>query len=163
MRSKLLAVLVPLALLGSAPPTDRAAPADVVSDFNESITRQDRDAAMALLADGSVQFNLRSSHADMGEQEGLTQDLHGLWAVVTSLLFNTLESYERTVEVTDEHVAGDVATVWTDTRTETLARDASAPSVLEFSEVYLLLRLEGEWRIAGVANNRPTTRPEAAP
>ncbi len=136
-------------------------PTATVLAFNQAVSDQDRGAALGLLAEGSVQFNLRPSHAGMGTDEdtGLTQDLTAMWSVVTGVLFARLESYVRSVEPTGEQVSGDVATVWTRTRTESREPGADAPSVIEFTEAYLLLRLDGAWRIAGVANNRPTTGP----
>ena len=151
-----VAACVTFAGCGGTPPVE-GAPATVVEAFNQAVTRQDAEAALAHLADGGVQYQLRSSHADMGESTGLTADLNGQWTVVTSLLFQSLESYARTVEVTEESERGEIATVWTTTRTESLEKGASSPSVLEFSEVYLLLEVDGTWKIAGMANNRPTT------
>ena len=112
-----------------------------------------------MIADGSVQFNLHSSHAELGEAAELTQDLAGLWSVVSAVLFTALESYERVVQPIDVEVERDVATVWTETQTVTLERGSDAPSVLDFTEVYLLLRLDDQWRIAATANNRPATDP----
>jgi len=154
--------IVALALTAWSCTSDPAA-ADagaVVLSFNESITAQNAEAALSHVATGSVQFNLRSSHSDMGESdESLTQDLTAMWMLVTGLLFNTLDSYERTVDILDVRVDGDVATAWTRTVTRSLAEGADQPNVLEFTEVYLLLRRDGEWKISGVANNRPATAP----
>lgn len=134
--------------------------AERVRAFNAAITARNLDEAVALLAPGSVQFVREGSHADMGDSdESLAQDLATQWRVVGALLFSSTEAYERSVEVTSSKAAGDVATVWTRTRTETTQAAGAPSSVLEFSEVWLLLRLDGEWKIAGVANNRPATTP----
>lgn len=134
--------------------------ADRVRAFNAEVTARNLDGALSLLAPGSVQFVRGASHADMGETDDrLAQDLTTQWQVVGAVLFSSTESYERSVEVTSVEADGDVATVWTRTRTETTQAAGAPPAVLEFSEVWLLLRLKGEWKIAGLANNRPVTAP----
>lgn len=138
-------------------PEEQAA-VEVVRSFNEAITQKDVDAALASVATGSVQLNLHTSHADMGEETALTQDLDALWRTVGAVLFGTLEAYERTVEALDVAADGDIATVWTETRTVAHSGDGP-PTVLEFTEMYVLLRLEDQWKIAAVANNRPVTAP----
>ena len=138
-------------------PSDHPA-ADAVVAFNEAINREDVEGALAHVEPGSVQFNLGPSHQDMGESTELTQDLSSLWRIVSTVLFDRLESYERTVEVIDVRVEGSIGTVWASTRTTTVERGAT-PSVLEFSELYVLLDTGGGWKIAGIANNRPTTAP----
>lgn len=153
--------LLGLALLvGSCAPSPESEAADRVRAFNAAVTARDLDGAVALLAPGGVQFVRGASHADMGEtDERLAQDLTTQWQVVGAVLFSSTEAYERSVDVTSVDADGDVATVWTLTRTETTQAAGAPPSVLEFSEVWLLLRLDGEWKIAGVANNRPVTTP----
>lgn len=131
---------------------------DVVVSFNEAVTRKDIDTALGSVATGGVQLNLHSSHADMGEETTLTQDLDALWRTVGAVLFGTLEAYERTVQPVDAEADGDIATVWTETRTVAHSGDGE-PTILNFTEVYVLLRLEEQWRIAAVANNRPITAP----
>jgi len=138
-------------------PAPAAHPATrVVVDFNAAVTGRDMDAAMGLLADGSVQFQLRSAHPEMGGNPALTEDMASTWKLVSAILFPATEAYERRVVITDVHADGALATVWTDTRTVTHRAGSEAPTVREFSEMYLLIRREtGEWRIAAAATNRP--------
>lgn len=147
-------------LTGACTLTPESDAADHVRAFNEAVTNRDLDAAVALLAPGSVQFVQGGSHEGLGApDERLAQDLVTQWQVVGAVLFSSTESYTRSVEVTSVEADGDVATVWTRTRTETVQAAGAPPSVLEFSEAWLLLRLDGEWTIAGLANNRPATAP----
>lgn len=153
----LLGLTLPAAACGT---TDEAVAADRVRAFNEAVTARDLDGAVALLAPGSVQLVRGASHADMGEPDDrLAQDLTTQWQVVGAVLFSSTASYERSVRVTSVEARGDVATVWTDTRTATVQAAGTPAVVLEFSEVWLLLRLDGEWKIAALANNRPVTTP----
>lgn len=62
---------------------------------------------------------------------------------------------QREVLDATAHVEGDLATVWARLRTTSEARDGSR-TVLEFAESYILKLEGGTWRIAGVANARPT-------
>lgn len=131
-------------------------PDETVTAFNESISEQNIEAAISHLAEGAVQFNLHGSHADLatGDPEP-TQDLAAVWRVVSTVLFNTLEDYERSVEILASRVDGAIATVWTQTTTSTQRSADTPPTSLTFTETYLLLRKPDGWKIAGLANNRP--------
>ncbi len=162
-RLRCAVMLVTILLLASCAPSPEVRPeeravTDVVLAFNEAITQEDVNTALASVATGSVQLNLHASHAGMGEDAGLTQDLDALWRTVGAVLFTTLDAYERTVEPVDVEVDGDIATVWTETRTVSSGADGEA-TILDFTEVYVLLRLDGAWKVAAVANNRPVTAP----
>lgn len=146
-----------LGLAGCAQGAEARHAIAVVTAFNEALSHGDADAALARVAPEAVQFNLRPSHA--GGDSTLVQSLPALWRTVSAVLSANVESYERVATVRSVEVSGDVATVWTATRTATRRKGAAEPAVLEFSEVYLLLRLGGEWRIAGTANNRPSSAP----
>jgi ketosteroid isomerase-like protein len=148
-----------LALSGLASAAD-GTPAATVQDFNAAITARDLGKAITHFADGAVQFTLRPAHAGMtaSDPQGLTTDLKARWSQVGSLLFSVTSRYTRTPTITDTRVDGDVATVWAQIDTETLERNAKAPKVERFAEVYLLVRQDGNWRIAGVADNRGSSQ-----
>jgi len=131
-----------------------AAAAAVVEDFNTAITARDMDTALALLAEGSVQFQLRAVHPGMSDNPPLTADLRGIWKAVAGILFPMSETYQRTATVTQAQARGDVATVWADTTTRTVRKDKGEPMELAFSEVYLLIKKPDGWKIAGMADNR---------
>jgi len=130
------------------------AAAAAVTAFNAAITARDMDTAMDLLAEGSVQFQLRPVHPGMSDNPPLTADLPGTWKTVAAILFPMSEVYERTASVTQATASGEVATVWTDTTTVTQRKDKAEPMELNFSEVYLLVKKPNGWKIAGVADNR---------
>ncbi len=158
--SHLVLLALTTVLAGACSPVADEGPARVVLDFNEAITAQDIAAAVALVAPGAVQFSLGESHADMGGTDGsLTQDLTALWQTVGAVVFNSVDAYERTVEIEEVRVEENVGTVWTRTQTRTVRSGAREPMVIDFTEAWLLLRLDDEWKIAGVANNRPVTDP----
>ncbi|MFQ5635461.1 MAG: nuclear transport factor 2 family protein [Gammaproteobacteria bacterium] len=130
--------------------------AQAVLDFNNAVTERDMDAAMALLADGGVQFHLHPAHPGMPEDPPLTEDMATMWTMVSAILFPTTDSYERRIEIGDVHADGELAVVWTKTRTVTERKGVAEPMVLDFSEMYFLVNKNGGgWRIAGTATNRP--------
>jgi ketosteroid isomerase-like protein len=131
-----------------------AAAAAVIEDFNAAITARDMDTAMDLLAEGSVQFQLRAVHPGMSDNPPLTADLRGTWKAVAGILFPMSETYERTATVTQATALGEVATVWADTTTRTLRKGQDKPTDRSFSEVYLLVKKPAGWKIAGLADNR---------
>lgn len=158
--------LLPRALLIAAilvTITSRAAdapakPEAAVRAFNAAISEQRLEAALATLAPGAVKFNFGSSHrfsGASGAPEPLTSDLAVLWRTVAPVLYSTNRQYRRDVLDATTHVDGPLAIVWARIRTTAEARDGKR-STLEFAESYVLRLAEGEWRIAGVANARPT-------
>ncbi|MBL8225255.1 MAG: DUF4440 domain-containing protein [Chromatiales bacterium] len=153
-----------LALSGLASAAD-GTPAATVQEFNAAITGRDLGKAIAHFADGAVQFTLRPAHAGMAASapQGLSMDLKAHWSQVGSLLFSVTSRYTRTPTIVDTRVEGDLATVWAQVDTETLERNAKEPKLERFAEVYLLVRKEGTWRIAGVADNRGATRAGTPP
>ena len=152
-RTLLLAVLF-VAWPAHADHQSDAGAAAVVEDFNTAITARDMDTALALLAEGSVQFQLRAVHPGMNENPPLTADLRGIWKAVAGILFPMSETYERTANITEAQARGEVATVWADTTTRTVRKDNGEPMELTFSEVYLLIKKPDGWKIAGIADNR---------
>lgn len=127
----------------------------VVLDFNDALTTRNMEVAMPLLAKGAVQYHLHPAHPGMAEDQPLTEDMAAMWTTVTALLFATTEAYERRIEIVDVRVDGELAVVWTNTRTET-RRTNKEPNKNEFSEMYFLVNKNNTgWRIAGTATNRP--------
>ena len=130
--------------------------ARVVSQFNQAVTARDMDTAMALLAEGSVQFHLHAVHPGMSDNPPLTEDMPTMWKTVSAILFPTTESYARLIEVTDVEADGELAVVWTQTKTVTNRKGVDKEMVLNFSEMYFLVNKDNTgWKIAGTATNRP--------
>lgn len=130
--------------------------AQVIIDFNEAITGRDMDTAMALLAEGGVQFHLHPAHPGMPEDHPLTEDMGTMWKTVSAILFPSTDAYERNVQIADVHTDGELAVVWTRTQTVTHRKGKDEPMMLEFSEMWFLVNKDGGgWRIAGNATNRP--------
>ena len=150
-----LAIAILLAAVPALADEQADTAAAIVTSFNAAITARDMDTAMGLLADGSVQFQLRPVHPGMSDNPPLTGDLAGTWKTVAAILFPMSEVYERTASVTQVTAIGEVATVWTETTTATRRKDQAARTERNFSEVYLLVKKPDGWKIAGVADNRP--------
>jgi len=129
-------------------------PAAVVSRFNQAITDRNLDTALAQFADGSVQFQLRPAHPGMDSNPPLTTDLLQNWQAVGAVLFSATESYVRSSEILSVEEHGDIATIWTNTKTETRTKDSTEPLQMEFSELYLLVKKNGAWKIAANVDNR---------
>ena len=156
-----LLVIVSGTILGNfqanAESGDKSHPAALaIIKFNESVTNREMDSAMALLAEGSVQYQIQPAHPGMPEDQPLTADMTAMWKTVAAILFPTTDSYERQVEITDVRVDGELATIWTQTKTVTHRKGKDEPMVLEFSEIYFLVnKNDTGWLIAGNASNRP--------
>jgi ketosteroid isomerase-like protein len=161
-----LALLTLLVTSGApAALAQQATPADTVQAFNAAISGRDLNKATTYFADGAVQFTLRPAHAGMAASapQGLSMDLKGHWTQVGTLLFSVTSRYTRTPTILDTRVEGDLATLWAQIDTETLERNAREPRLERFAEVYLLVRKDGAWRIAGIADNRGATRAGSPP
>ncbi len=156
------ALLVTLAMNLAAPAIslaemDAAADAEtVVQSFNRAITQRDQEAAVAQLIEGGVQFTLRSLH-DGVDPDKLVTPILAHWSMVVPVLFASTSRYTREVEIIDSEAHGDVATVWTNTKTVSVRKGKDAASTNEFTEVYLLVSTPDGWRIASIADNRSAT------
>jgi ketosteroid isomerase-like protein len=130
--------------------------AQAVVSFNQAINEENIDAAVALIAEGAVQFNLHPAHPGMPEDHPLTEDMTAMWKTVGAILFPSTESYERLVQIQNFQVGGELAVVWTQTKTVTVRKGKTEPMVLNFSEMYFLVNKNNTgWKLAGTANNRP--------
>jgi hypothetical protein len=152
----LLAIFVSLLATAPAGADDTHPAANAVIAFNQAITDRQVDAATAWIANGAVQFHLHPAHPGMSEDHPLTEDMDTMWTTVAAILFPTTDSYARSVEIVDVRADGELATVWTDSKTTTYRKGKTEPMVLEFSEIYLMVNKNATgWKIAGNASNRP--------
>jgi ketosteroid isomerase-like protein len=129
-------------------------PADVVKAFNTAINQKDIEAVAAELAAGGSQFSLRPVHPGMPADMPLTSDIVANWRTVGAVLFSTTESYRRDVDIGNIIEDGDIATVWADATTTTVRSAGANPSVMNFSELYVLVKRDGEWKIGAYLDNR---------
>ncbi len=147
----LIGLLVAVAAANAQSP----GPAAVVEAMNAAITARDLPAVKRYFAPGGVQFSLRPAHTGLGgAAAGLTTPLEAHWSMIGPVLFGATKSYEREVEVLDARVEGEVATVWTRTRTRTVRGTPPVTKQDEFVEIYLLVRTGGEWKVGAIADNR---------
>ncbi len=151
----LLAIVTLAADAASAPPLS---PEEVVRAFNAALSERRLDAALALLAQGAVNFNLESAHgftSTPGATSPLTSDLAAHWRTVAPVLYATNRRYTREVDAASIQADGSLAVVWARlrTRAEPLR---GGPTLLVFAETYVMHREVGGWRIAGIANSRQT-------
>lgn len=94
--------------------------------------------------------------------ETLTTDIVKHWSTIIPVVIATSSSYVRQVKILDTEVHGDVATVWTQTTTESTALNSDKKNTNSFTEVYLLITTVDGWKIAAIADNRQSTKLEAA-
>ena len=136
---------------------DFAAVESVVRSFNQAVSERDPDAVALHFVDGAVLLNPGPAHAGLGDGGGaLATDAVAQWKAIAALLRGGTRSYSRTVADLRVQVDRDLATVWCRVRTETQPLEGDAAMTLEFSETYTLMRVDGSWKIASLANNRPT-------
>jgi hypothetical protein len=146
---------VPVAGAAADAGSAAASPAAVVEAMNAAITARDLPAVKRHFAPGGVQFSLRPAHTGLGAAaSGLTTPLDAHWSMIGPVLFGATQSYQRQVEVLDARVEGDVATVWTRTRTRTVRGTPPVTKQDEFVEIYLMVRTGGEWKVGAIADNR---------
>ena len=159
----LLALSFALAPVYAATPAAAPGPAEVVQAFNRAISARKLDDALPLLAQGSVQYTLRSAHAGVPTSTaGITSDLNAHWSTITKVLFAVTTSYQRVPDILDTRIDGDLATVWALVATDTVERSGKRRQD-SFSEVYLLVRAATGWQIGAIADNRGTDRLPVAP
>lgn len=133
-------------------------PNETVAAFNAAISERRLDAALQTLAAGAVHFNLASAHsftAAPGSPQPLTSDLTTHWRTIAPVLFSVNRRYTREIVEATTHADGSLAVVWVQMRTKSEPQ-RGAPTLLVFSETYLLRREQTEWKIVGIANSRQT-------
>lgn len=133
------------------PASDAAA---TVTAFNAALTERDLERSVAYLLEGGTQFNLQPAHSGFGSQQGISSDLRAHWSMVASVLFSATKSYTRTAEIVHTRAENGLATVWTNTTTESVRADKAEPAKARFSEVYLLVQKDGQWKIGAMADSR---------
>ena len=132
-------------------------PEDVVKAFSAGFGAKDKDAVIATLAEGGAQFTLRAQH-DSTPPESIETELTAYWAVIAPVLISSTSSYVREIEILDVRVDGDIATVWAQTKTASTPLNSTEADINSFSEVYLVVKRAEGWKIAGMADNRQTTK-----
>ena len=98
----------------------------------------------------------RSAHTFTEGIEKRVSDLALQWRQVSPILFASTDSYTRSVGETRSHQDGDLAVVWAELTTRTKPVRTDDVLTMSFTETYILFRLDGAWKIAALANNRPT-------
>jgi hypothetical protein len=131
-------------------------PEAVVARYNAAINERDLDQVLAQLVEGASQLNLRQAHTFTSGVENLVTDLALQWRQISPILFASTESYTRTVGAMKSQQDGDLATVWAEITTRTKPVQSDETVMMRFTETYMLFRLDGTWKIAALANNRPT-------
>ncbi|MEO8443662.1 MAG: hypothetical protein ABI567_01515 [Gammaproteobacteria bacterium] len=156
MHRSLVGAFIVLILAAGPAPAAGPGPAEVVQAFNSALSARKLEDATALLANGAVQYTLRSAHAGVTTGTGgITSDLKTHWNTIGPVLFAVTSTYRRVPKVTDTRVDGDLATVWATVASETVERSGKRRQD-SFSEVYLLVRAGDTWRIGAMADNRGT-------
>jgi hypothetical protein len=153
LRLSAAAIIATLLVPGLILAADKS-PNEVVNDFNTAINEKNIEAVAAELAAGGSQFTLRPVHPGMPTNMPLTGDIVATWRTVGAVLFSSTESYRRDVEITSTIEDGDIATIWADATTTTVRKAGMEPMVLNFSELYVLVKRDGAWKIGAYLDNR---------
>ena len=138
------------ALLGAAQAAD---PDETVRAFNAAIPEGDADKIASLLADGGVQFTIRSPHEGF-TPEKLTTSIVPYWKMIAPVIATSTEVYERDVEIVDSRTMGNIATVWAQIATRRQLKGQDEVKVDTYHHVYLLIATPDGWKIVGIADNR---------
>ena len=139
--------------LSYAGPPDSGGPSAVVLAFNDAMRAGDAAGVASYLADGGVQFTIKSPHEGFVPEQ-LTTAIVPYWQMVAPVVASSTTLYERDVEVLDQRAMGNIATVWTqiDTRRQLKGKEEIVAATA--NHVYLLIQTPDGWKIAGIADNR---------
>lgn len=151
-RLTLLILIVCAAVAGAAEP-EAGGPVAAVIAFNAAIRSGDADGIVGRLADGGVQFTIRSAHKGF-EPDNLTTDLVPYWQMVVPVIASSTQLYERNVEVLDVREMGNIATVWVRVDTRRQLQGQDTVNSASANHVYLVIDTPDGWKIAGIADNR---------
>ena len=151
-----LCLAVSLWLSAADADTGVDAPRGGVAAYNNAINARDLEQVLSYLVEGANQLNLHQAHSFTAGVEQLSTDLALQWRQISPILFATTQTYTRTVDASEALVDGDLAIVWAGITTRTQPLRSAAVTEMTFTETYILFRLDGAWKIAALANNRPT-------
>ena len=131
MKHPLLVVVLALALLPAVPQAAGPGPAEVVQAFNRALSARKIEDATALMAKGSVQYTLRAAHPGVTATAptGITSDLKTHWNTIGPVVFSVTTVYSRVPKILDTRIDGDLATVWAQVASETVAPDTVTGSM----------------------------------
>lgn len=149
----LILFLVTAPVAAYAESHDAGSPSAIVLNFNEAMRKGDAVGLTQYLADGGVQFTIKSPHEGF-VPEKLTSAIVPYWQMVAPVVAGSTSMYERAVKVLDERAMGNIATVWVqiDTRRQMKGEEEMASATA--NHVYLLILTPEGWKIAGIADNR---------
>ncbi len=155
-----------LALSYNAPlvaePTNKQQIEAVIVTMNQAVTERNLEALLATMDDNALRLDLFPIHyqpkknataKDSDHSHPKTVDLKPRWTVVLPIL-GSLKSYQRTANKIHVQVDGTLASAWVEVITKTLAKEGGQESSNRFSEVVLLKKTEGQWKIVLSSNNR---------
>lgn len=128
--------------------------AAVVAAFNAAMTERNLEKTTMHLLEGGVQFNLQPAHTGPGVPQGISSNLKAHWSMVAPVLFSSTKSYSRKAEILAARAMNGIATVWTNTTTESVRGNNPAPVKARFTEVYMLVQQDGQWKIGAIADAR---------
>jgi len=159
---KLTTGLVLLFLLGTAQadiPSAEKQIRRVVNQVSEAVTKKDLNGVLSTFSDDAIRFNLYSANAKQASKAGFSNkkvsSLADMWSGIAKILFPQTEIYERKVTKMDVHADRSMATVWATINTRSKMKAAGSEiNTRNFSEVYLLKLIKGEWKIVAMTNNR---------
>jgi len=128
-------------------------PAAIVIAFNAAIPEGDLDTLIGLLADGGVQFTIKSPHEGF-VPEKLTTSLVPYWKMIAPVIATSTALYERDVEIVEARQMGNIATVWAGIETRSQMKGKEEIKSASYNHVYLLIQTPDGWKIASIADNR---------
>lgn len=149
------ALILALSLIGAAGAAEpeSASPSDVVIAFNSAMRQGDAVGLATHLADGGVQFTIKSPHEGF-VPEKLTTPIVPYWQMVAPVIAGSTSMYERNVEILDERAMGNIATVWVQIDTKRQLKGKEEIATATANHIYFLILTPGGWKIAGIADNR---------
>jgi hypothetical protein len=147
--SLILLLMVPVAQ-AEVPALD---PAATVIAFNAAIPEGDLDTIVGLLADGGMQFTIKSPHEGL-VPEKLTTSIVPYWKMIAPVIATSTSIYEREVEIIDARQMGNIATVWAGIDTRSQFKGKEEIKTASYNHVYLLIQTPDGWKIASIADNR---------
>jgi hypothetical protein len=155
--SKTITVSAAIVTLAFSQLAFSAEPADAVVAFNKAFTDNSVEALLDSFAPEGLQYTVTSSHQGI-TPDALAVDARGYWSKIAPVVFATTKSYTRTAKILDTYAIADIATVWAEITTVSERKSGGDAKEQTFKEVYLLIKTENGWKIAGVMDNKKLTK-----
>lgn len=145
---------------------DVAAVRAVINDMNKAVSNADLDSLLKTFAPDALRVDFFTAGKDTKEASKgqdkqeynaaiTSSNLSDSWRKIAPILFSAMKDYKREASHVLVRTDGNMAIAWARINTRYVLNDPEKTADgKQFREAMMLKKIDGEWRIATITNNR---------